>query len=80
MAAQQETNKALVGDLLNNALAEKNAQAAAELLTERYIQHSPSVPTGRVGFLQGVPGVKCEVIYNRFSKELDIWRSIGRLE
>src|SRR5215216_2923326 len=57
MTAQQEANKALVMELLNKAFNEKNPQAAAELLTDRYIQHSPTVPTGKEGFLQGVPGV-----------------------
>ena len=57
MSAQQETNKALVIDLLHKAFNEKNPQAAAELLTDRYIQHSPPVPTGKEGFLQAVPGV-----------------------
>jgi len=55
MAAQQETNKAVVQDLLNEAFNEKNAQAAGEYLTDRYIQHNPQVPTGKAGFLQGLP-------------------------
>jgi predicted SnoaL-like aldol condensation-catalyzing enzyme len=55
MATQADANKALVIDVLDKAFNKKNAQAAAELLTERYIQHNPQVPTGKAGFLQAVP-------------------------
>ena len=55
MATQAETNKALVIDVLDKAFNKKNAQAAAEGLTERYIQHNPQVPTGKAGFLQAIP-------------------------
>lgn len=51
-----EKNKELVKDLLNKAFNEKNVTAAAELLTERYIQHNPQVPTGKEGFLKAIPG------------------------
>lgn len=34
---------------------EKNVTAAAELLTDRYIQHNPMAPTGKAGFLQAIP-------------------------
>jgi predicted SnoaL-like aldol condensation-catalyzing enzyme len=53
---QPETNKTLVKTMLDAAFNEKNAQAAAELLTDDYIQHNPLVPTGKVGFLQAIPG------------------------
>lgn len=56
MNSQLETNKALVKDLLNKAFNEKNVEAAAELITERYIQHNPNAPTGKAGFLQAIPG------------------------
>ncbi len=56
MASQAETDKTLVSDLLNKAFNEKNVQAAAALLTDRYIQHNPQVPTGKAGFLQAIPG------------------------
>ncbi len=56
MSAQAETNKNIVKDVLNKAFNEKNAQAAAEHLTDRYIQHNPQVPTGKAGFLQALPG------------------------
>lgn len=56
MASQAEMHKAVVKDLLNKAFNEKNAQAAAEYLTDRYIQHNPQVPTGKAGLLQALPG------------------------
>ena len=46
-----ENNKDLVKQLLQTAFNERNVMAAAELLAERYIQHNPNVPTGKVGFL-----------------------------
>jgi predicted SnoaL-like aldol condensation-catalyzing enzyme len=52
-----EKNKELVIQLLNTAFNEKNVTAAAELLTDNYIQHNPMVPTGKDGFLQSVPGL-----------------------
>lgn len=51
-----EKNKELVQRLLQTAFNEKNVNAAAELLTERYIQHNPNVPTGKAGFFQAIPG------------------------
>ncbi|MCI0563877.1 MAG: ester cyclase [Nitrososphaera sp.] len=49
-------NKELVKKLLDTAFNKKDVKAAAEMLTERYIQHNPSVPTGKKGFLQAIPG------------------------
>lgn len=47
-------NKEMVKSLLNRAFNEKNVQAAAEMITDRYIQHNPSVPTGKAGFIQAI--------------------------
>jgi predicted SnoaL-like aldol condensation-catalyzing enzyme len=49
-------NKDLVKKLLDTAFNKKDVNAAAEMLTERYIQHNPNVPTGKAGFLQAIPG------------------------
>jgi predicted SnoaL-like aldol condensation-catalyzing enzyme len=54
---QAETNKNIVKNVLNKAFNEKNVQAAAEFLTDRYVQHNPQVPTGKAGFLQAIPGL-----------------------
>ncbi len=51
-----EKNKELVKNMLNTAFNRKDVKAAAEMITERYIQHNPQVPTGKAGFLQAVPG------------------------
>ncbi len=50
----REHNKAMIKDVLNMAINEKNANAAAAFLTDRYIQHNPNVPTGKNGFLAGL--------------------------
>lgn len=49
-------NKELVIKLLDTAFNKKDVRAASEMLTERYIQHNPSVPTGKSGFLHAIPG------------------------
>ncbi|MEW6722832.1 MAG: nuclear transport factor 2 family protein [Candidatus Micrarchaeota archaeon] len=48
-------NKEIVKRLLDTAFNKKDAKAAAEMLTERYIQHNPNVPSGKAGFLQAIP-------------------------
>ena len=53
---KEHENKELVKKLLDLAFNKKDAKAAAEMLTERYIQHNPNVPTGKAGFLQAIPG------------------------
>jgi predicted SnoaL-like aldol condensation-catalyzing enzyme len=50
----RERNKVIVRDVLNMAFNEKNVNAAASFLTDRYIQHNPYVPTGKSGFLTGI--------------------------
>jgi predicted SnoaL-like aldol condensation-catalyzing enzyme len=54
--SKQDENKELVKKLLDTAFNKKDVEAAAELLTDRYIQHNPSVPTGKSGFRQAIPG------------------------
>ena len=49
-----ERNKAIVRDVLHMAFVEKNINAAAAFLTDRYIQHNPMVPTGKAGFISGI--------------------------
>jgi len=51
-----EKNKELVYQLLQTTFNEKNVKAAAELLTDDYVQHNPNVPTGKEGFLRAIPG------------------------
>lgn len=51
-----EKNKELVKKLLDTAFNKKDVKAAAEMLTERYVQHNPGVPTGKAGFVQAIPG------------------------
>jgi predicted SnoaL-like aldol condensation-catalyzing enzyme len=48
-------NKEIVKKLLDTAFNKKDAKAAAEMLSERYIQHNPNVPTGKAGFLRAIP-------------------------
>ncbi len=55
MANKQEQNKELVKKLLDTAFNKKDVKAAAEMLTDRYIQHNPTVATGKAGFLAGIP-------------------------
>ena len=55
MTATTEQNKELVKKLMDLAFVKKDVNAAAELITDRYIQHNPNVPTGKTGFLQGIP-------------------------
>ena len=55
MTATTESNKDLVKKLLDTAFNKKDVNAAAEMLTDRYIQHNPGVPTGKAGFLQAIP-------------------------
>ncbi len=50
-----EKNKEIVKRLLDTAFNKKDAKAAAEMLTDGYIQHNPNVPTGKAGFLAAVP-------------------------
>jgi predicted SnoaL-like aldol condensation-catalyzing enzyme len=52
----QEQNKELIKQLLDTAFNKKDVNAAAEMITDRYIQHNPGVATGKAGFLQGIPG------------------------
>ena len=51
-----DANKELITRLLNTAFNEKNVNAAAELLTDGYIQHNPMAATGKKGFLEAIPG------------------------
>ena len=54
--ASADAKKATVKNLLNLAFNVKDPTAAANLVTDRYIQHNPNVPTGKAGFLQALPG------------------------
>jgi predicted SnoaL-like aldol condensation-catalyzing enzyme len=53
-STREEKNKVLVMKLLTKAFKDKDVNAAAALLTDRYIQHNPQVPTGREGFIKGI--------------------------
>src|SRR5437763_1438854 len=55
MTATAEQNKELAKKLMDLAFIKKDVNAAAELITDRYIQHNPNVPTGKAGFVQGIP-------------------------
>ncbi len=50
-----DKNKELVKSLLDTAFNKKDVEAASEMLTERYIQHNPNVPTGKAGFVAAIP-------------------------
>jgi predicted SnoaL-like aldol condensation-catalyzing enzyme len=41
----------IVREFHNNVFTVKNASAAVNYLEEDYIQHTPTVPTGREGFI-----------------------------
>jgi predicted SnoaL-like aldol condensation-catalyzing enzyme len=51
-----QKNMALVRKFLTAAFKDKDVNTAADLITERYIQHNPNVPTGKTGFIEGVSG------------------------
>lgn len=53
----EEKNKALIREFLRRIFEARDPQAAADLITERYIQHDPEMPTGKAGFLQKLPGL-----------------------
>jgi predicted SnoaL-like aldol condensation-catalyzing enzyme len=72
MTSQLEANKALVKDLLHKIFVAKDIPAAAELLTDRYIQHAPNMPTGKAGFQQKLP--EFHAAYPNFTAEIkNIW-------
>lgn len=55
--ANPQDNKELVVNFYQQALIEKDVEAAAmTYLTDGYIQHNPYVPTGRQGFIDGLSG------------------------
>ncbi len=53
--ASAQSNKELVVNFYEQALVNKQVEAAAmTYLTEDYIQHNPYVPTGRKGFIEAL--------------------------
>ncbi len=52
--ASEEANKEVILKLLDLGFVQKNVPAAAEYLTDGYIQHSPQVPTGKAGLIRGL--------------------------
>jgi predicted SnoaL-like aldol condensation-catalyzing enzyme len=44
-------NEKIVREFYNNVFTAKNASAAVNYLEEDYIQHNPTVPTGRAAFI-----------------------------
>jgi predicted SnoaL-like aldol condensation-catalyzing enzyme len=55
MNTTPEQNKELAKKLLELAFTKKDVNAAAELVTDEYIQHNPGVPTGKSGFVNAIP-------------------------
>ena len=55
MNTTPEQNKELAKKLLELAFTKKDVNAAAELITDEYIQHNPGVPTGKSGFVNAIP-------------------------
>lgn len=53
-------NKALITEFLRRIFEVKDPHSAAELITDRYIQHDPEMPTGKAGFLSKLPGLYVE--------------------
>jgi predicted SnoaL-like aldol condensation-catalyzing enzyme len=51
VAGGTEANKRLVLDFFRVVFEARNAEAAKDFLSEGYLQHNPSVPTGRDGFI-----------------------------
>lgn len=60
MTSRTDANKALITEFLRRIFTDKDPQAAAELITDRYIQHDPEMPTGKAGFLSKLPGLYVE--------------------
>jgi predicted SnoaL-like aldol condensation-catalyzing enzyme len=50
-AAQLAANKKIVIDFYLNGLQSQNMSVASGYLAEGYIQHNPTVPTGKAGFV-----------------------------
>jgi predicted SnoaL-like aldol condensation-catalyzing enzyme len=49
--AQMEANKKIVVDFYLNGLQSRNMAVASSYLADGYIQHNPTVPTGKAGFV-----------------------------
>ena len=52
--AQEEANKQLVRDFFEVVLNEGDLSRAGEFVAESYVQHSPMVPQGLSGFVEGL--------------------------
>jgi predicted SnoaL-like aldol condensation-catalyzing enzyme len=50
--SQLEANKKIVIDFYLNGLQSRNMSVASGYLSDGYIQHNPTVPTGKAGFIK----------------------------
>ncbi len=50
--AEDQADKKLVYDFWRKVLVARDMEAAMEYMDENYIQHNPTIPTGRVPFVQ----------------------------
>ncbi len=55
MAAHQEKNKEIVKQFLETTFNQKNVQKAADMVSDRFIQHDPHHQPGRDGFTRTIP-------------------------
>lgn len=51
-------NKQIVLDFYKNVIEKADSAYASKVLTDNYIQHNPSVKTGKSGFLEMIPFLK----------------------
>ncbi len=54
--SDEQANKDLVLKFEDLAFEKKDANAAAQLLSDDFKQHNPQIPDGKEGFIQGVGG------------------------
>ena len=69
--SETEASKAVVGQALKALFVDFDAEAAAPLLAEDYIQHNPDVPTGAAAVLGFLPTLK------EMGLSADVHRIIG---
>ena len=54
----KHNNKQIVLDFYKNAIGKADSTYASKALTDEYIQHNPSVKSGKAGFLEMIPFLK----------------------
>lgn len=63
MANNTEQNKALVLEAMTSLFQRRDASAVERLYAAGYVQHNPSIPTGRAALASLVAGLSLDVFY-----------------